>query len=120
MKKLKRVIASLLCMLMLLQPVAFAASVADFLDFPNGWSKDAMTAAVENGLYIGNESKLIQPDKALTRAELADADEIMISSTTTLVRRACELDGAPVGGRDTALFDRIQQLYVEKLDRDCI
>ena len=71
MKKLKRVIASLLCMLMLLQPVAFAASVADFLDFPNGWSKDAMTAAVENGLYIGNESKLIQPDKALTRAELA-------------------------------------------------
>ena len=49
MKKLKRVIASLLCMLMLLQPVAFAASVADFLDFPNGWSKDAMTAAVENG-----------------------------------------------------------------------
>ena len=45
---------------------------------------------------------------------------IMISSTTTLVRRACELDGAPVGGRDTVLFDRIQQLYVEKLDRDCI
>ena len=44
----------------------------------------------------------------------------MISSTTTLVRRACELDGAPVGGRDTVLFDRIQQLYVEKLDRDCI
>lgn len=59
-------------------------------------------------------------ERYITRAELADADEIMISSTTTLVRRACELDGAPVGGRDTVLFDRIQQLYVEKLDRDCI
>ncbi|MGI6197256.1 MAG: InlB B-repeat-containing protein [Eubacteriales bacterium] len=71
MKKFKRVLAALLVMIMVLQPAAFAASVADFLDFPFGWSKDAMTAAVENGLYIGNESKLIQPDKALTRAELA-------------------------------------------------
>ncbi len=71
MKKFKRVLAALLVMIMVLQPAAFAASVADFLDFPFGWSKDAMTAAVENGLYIGNESKLIEPDKALTRAELA-------------------------------------------------
>ena len=67
MKKFKRVLAALLVMIMVLQPAAFAASVADFLDFPFGWSKDAMTAAVENGLYIGNESKLIEPDKALTR-----------------------------------------------------
>ena len=71
MKKFKRAIAALLVMIMVLQPAAFAASVADFLDFPHDWSNEAMTAAVENGLYIGNDSKLIQPNKALTRAELA-------------------------------------------------
>lgn len=71
MKKFKRAIAALLVFLMVMQPAAFAASVTDFFDFPQDWSKDAMTAAVENGLYIGNENKLIQPGKALTRAELA-------------------------------------------------
>ena len=71
MKKFRRALAALLVFLMVMQPAAFAASVTDFLDFPSDWSKDAMTAAVENGLYIGNESKLIQPGKALTRAELA-------------------------------------------------
>ncbi len=71
MKKFKRAIAALLVFLMVMQPAAFAASVTDFLDFPQDWSKEAMTAAVENGLYIGNENKLIQPGKSLTRAELA-------------------------------------------------
>lgn len=71
MKRFKRLIASLLTMLMLLQPIAFAASVSDFLDFPNDWSTEAMTSAVDNGLFLGNDNKLIQPGKALTRAELA-------------------------------------------------
>ena len=59
-------------------------------------------------------------ERYITRGELMDADEVLVSSTTTLVRRACEIDGKPVGGRDTELFDRLQHLYIEKLDRDCM
>ena len=59
-------------------------------------------------------------ERYITRGELMDADEVLVSSTTTLVRRACEIDGKPAGGRDTELFDRLQRLYIEKLDRDCM
>ena len=59
-------------------------------------------------------------ERYITRGELMDADEVLVSSTTTLVRRTCEIDGKPVGGRDTELFDRLQHLYIEKLDRDCM
>ncbi len=71
MKKFKRLIAMLLCLVMLMQPIAFAASVADFLDFPQGWSKDSMTSAEENGLIIGKSENIVAPNDNLTRAELA-------------------------------------------------
>ncbi|MCR5353358.1 MAG: S-layer homology domain-containing protein, partial [Clostridiales bacterium] len=71
-KDFKRILAVIISVIMLLQPVAFAASVLDFPDFPtNDWSTEAMTAAVENGLYIGDENNLIKPDAYLTRAEFS-------------------------------------------------
>ncbi len=71
--KSKRVIALLVvvCMLMTIVPTAFAADVSSFTDFPTGWSKDAMQAAVNNGLLIGVSEHEIQPQANLTRAELA-------------------------------------------------
>ena len=71
MKKFRRILAALLSALLLLQPIAFAASVTDFSDFPTGWSKEAMTAAVDNGLMIGKADGRIHPEDNLTRAELA-------------------------------------------------
>ena len=71
MKIFKRVLATLLMLVMLMQPIAMAASVTEFLDFPNNWSTEAMTAAVENGLLIGNGNKLIEPERNLKRSELA-------------------------------------------------
>ena len=71
MNTIKRVLATLLMLVMLMQPFATAASVTEFLDFPNDWSKEAMTAAVENGLLIGNGNKLIEPGRDLKRSELA-------------------------------------------------
>ena len=71
MKNLKRVTALVITMLMLLQPFALAASVADFLDFPNDWSTEAVTAAVENGLFIGNNNKLLEPGRDIKRGEFA-------------------------------------------------
>jgi len=50
---------------------AFAASPSDFSDFPTGWSNEAVTAAVNNGLLNGRSSNTIEPESNLTRAEMA-------------------------------------------------
>ena len=55
---------------MLMGVYAEAASPGDFSDFPTGWSKAAMTKAVENGLIFGSDGK-INPDDYMTRAEMA-------------------------------------------------
>lgn len=41
-----------------------------YSDMPTGWSKEAMEAAVKNGLFTGDGGKLY-PTRALTRAEMA-------------------------------------------------
>lgn len=71
--KAKRLTALLLvvCMLLTIMPAAMAVSVNSFKDFPTGWSKEAMTAAVNNGLLVGVSDTEIQPQANLTRAELA-------------------------------------------------
>ncbi len=70
MKKTNRFVALMLALLMLLQTFSFAASVSDFEDFPNDWSTEAMTAAVNSGLLIGTSETTIEPKKNLTRAEM--------------------------------------------------
>ncbi len=73
MKQSKRLIGLLLAVVMLLSmvPVTFAADTASFSDFPTGWSKEAMTAAVNNGLLNGFEDGKIHPEANLTRAQFA-------------------------------------------------
>ena len=71
MKYFKKIVALIISILMFVQPFAFAASVADFLDFPNDWSTEAMTAAVENGLFQGNTNKLLEPGRDIKRSEFA-------------------------------------------------
>ena len=63
-------IAIALAAAMLLPSSAFAASPADFSDFPSDWSAPALTQAVENGLLNGANGK-IDPYGQLTRAEMA-------------------------------------------------
>ncbi|MBE7048815.1 MAG: hypothetical protein E7393_05545 [Ruminococcaceae bacterium] len=72
-RKMKQFIALLLtvCMLCSVMPITMAATVNDFMDFPTGWSKEAMTAAVDNGLLSGVTSNEIRPQANLTRAEAA-------------------------------------------------
>lgn len=72
MKQSKRLIVLLLAVVMLCSmiPVAFAKT-SQFADFPTGWSKAAMTAAVNNGLLNGFEDGKIHPEANLTRAQFA-------------------------------------------------
>ena len=49
----KKSLAVVLSVALLAPTSAFAASPSDFSDFPNDWSTQAMTEAVENGLLGG-------------------------------------------------------------------
>ena len=77
MKK-KRILAILLAVASCLSLAvsASAASTArkatDFKDFDrNAWYADAVSAAVDNGLLYGKSSTIIDPNGAMTRAEMA-------------------------------------------------
>lgn len=43
-----------------------------------------------------------------TLKELMDADEVIVSSSSTLCIQAVEIDGKPVGGKDPARLGRIR------------
>ncbi|MDR0672017.1 MAG: S-layer homology domain-containing protein, partial [Oscillospiraceae bacterium] len=69
---MKKIIAIALSALLLLSlPLAaLAAEPGDFTDVPTGWSRDAVLAAIENGLLQGHNGK-IDPQGHLTRAQMA-------------------------------------------------
>ncbi len=67
-----RIISMFIAFAMLLTMIpAFAASADQFVDFPTGWSKAAMTFSVDNGLLNGKSANKIEPASNLTRAEMA-------------------------------------------------
>lgn len=65
MKKLVRII--LVLMIIMLPSRSLAAT---FIDMPEDWSKLSLKKAVQNGLLLGSNGK-IMPNKKLTRAEMA-------------------------------------------------
>ncbi len=70
----KKILTVVLAIAMLLQTFVisgFAVDTSGFIDFPDDWSTEAMTAAVENGLLEGTSPNTIEPSKKLTRAEFA-------------------------------------------------
>lgn len=73
LKMTSRILSLIIAFAMMVSfvPAVFAAEVTDFTDFPTGWSKEAMTRAVENGLLNGRTSTTINPEDTLTRAEMA-------------------------------------------------
>ncbi|MDR1158006.1 MAG: S-layer homology domain-containing protein [Oscillospiraceae bacterium] len=69
---MKKIIAVILAAALLLPfslPV-LAAELESFTDMPTGWSRDAVVAAVENGLLQGSNGK-IDPQGSLTRVQMA-------------------------------------------------
>ena len=74
MKTMKKAMSILLAVVMLIAMLptgVFAAHQDEFADFPTGWSKVAMEAAVDNGLLNGFVDGAIKPQASLTRAEMA-------------------------------------------------
>lgn len=53
-------------------------------------------------------------EKPFTMAELRDADEIIVTSSSNFCLHACELDGEPVGGKDPATLKAIQDAVLQE------
>jgi len=52
---------------------------------------------------------------AFTLAELIAADEIILMSTTAMIRSACEINGETVGGKAPDLLEFLQDKYTERI-----
>ena len=70
-KGMYRLLSGVLCTSVLLSSQAYAAASADYSDFPQNWSKEAMEFAVKNNFITGVGEDKIAPKAALTRAQLA-------------------------------------------------
>ncbi len=52
-------------------------------------------------------------EKPFTLAELMEADEVIVTSSGTLCRPICQIDGKPVGGKAPELLKRFQDALTE-------
>ena len=74
MKIMKRTTAWLMTILLIMSVLPsslMTAFASEFVDFPTGWSAEAVQAAVNNGLLHGKGNGNLEPQSALTRAEAA-------------------------------------------------
>ena len=62
-------------------------------------------------LMLAQQNGIPTQERVFTLEELAEADEIIISSCGSLCIPACELDGRPVGGKDPAALKTLQDSY---------
>lgn len=67
---------------------------------------------------ICSENSIPFIEREFTLDELRNADEILIASTTTVIKAASSLDGKPCGGKNPELLERLQKLYFQKFGLD--
>ena len=53
-------------------------------------------------------------ERPFTVAEMMDADEVLVSSSSKFCLSASEIDGIPVGGKAPALLEKIQSALEEE------
>lgn len=63
-------------------------------------------------LMLAQRNGIPTKETPFTLEELADADEIIVSSSGSLCTPACELDGKPVGGKDPKTLKTLQDAYL--------
>ena len=67
--------------------------------------------ALKHLLALARQEGIPVRERPFTLEELADADEVIVSSSGSLCVRAVELDGQRLGGRDEVTFRRLQRAY---------
>ncbi len=69
-------------------------------------------------LMLADECGIPTRETTFTMDDLAEADEIIISSSGGLCIRAVELDGKPVGGNDPENLKKLQEAYTKYYAED--
>ena len=64
-------------------------------------------------LMLAEKNGIPTSEAPFTMQELADADEIIVSSSGGLCIQAVELDGKPIGGKDPKTLKTLQDAYAE-------
>ncbi len=54
-------------------------------------------------------------ERDISMAEVFDADEIIVCSTSKLCAAACRIDEKPVGGKDRETFKKLQHTYFQRI-----
>ena len=76
----------------------------------NEWILPSITR--KHLLQIGLRLGIQVEERPYMMDELMSADEVIITSSLTLLSRAYEIDGQPIGGKDLSLFGRIDDTYM--------
>jgi len=95
--------------ILMLKDGALVVPPLDELILPGITRAIAIRLCEENGIPVVT--------RIFTVDELMDADEIFLCSTTKNMICVFEIDGKPVGGRDRALAEKIQALFLEDVFR---
>lgn len=53
-------------------------------------------------------------EEAFTMDELCEADEVLVTSSTKLCKRAVSMNGKPIGGKNPELAQKLMDAYMEK------
>ena len=69
-------------------------------------------------IQICKDNQIPVDETPFTMAELMDADEVIVSSSTKFCAPAYEMDGVPVGGKASELVKLIQEKYLEKFENE--
>ena len=55
-------------------------------------------------------------ERAVTLGEMAEADEIIVSSTSHPSMRAMELDGKAIGMKNPELVEKLRKKYMDEIE----
>lgn len=69
-------------------------------------------------IQICKDNRIPVDETPFTMAELMDADEVIVSSSTKFCAPAYEMDGVPVGGKAPELVKLLQEKYLEKFENE--
>ncbi len=65
-------------------------------------------------IQICKEHDIPVDETPFTMAQLMNADEVLVSSSTQLCRSAASMNGTPIGGKNPEMVKLIQDAYMEK------
>ncbi|HJA36934.1 MAG TPA: aminotransferase class IV [Firmicutes bacterium] len=69
-------------------------------------------------LEIARQLSIPVKEEPFTLAELMEADEVLVTNSSSLCNVATEIDGKPVGGKAPLLLRSLQQAYAQRFNRE--